>query len=452
MNIHFIAIGGSIMHNLAISLKNKGHIVTGSDDEIYDPASTQLKKHGLLPKKLNWDINNINKSIDAVILGMHAKKDNPELLKAQRLNIPVYSFPEFIFNESKDKKRIVIAGSHGKTSITSIIMHVLKSLKFDFDYLVGARIEGFDQMTRLSNAPVIIMEGDEYLSSPIDLRSKFIHYKPHIALISGIAWDHINVFKTFDSYCQCFRNLVNSMQTNGKLFFYKNDNTLEEIVKKNRDDIKRQDYDAYPHIVKGGTTYILENNDLIPMKIFGKHNMENLNAAWHICKEIGISKEDFIKNAKTFKGAAKRLELVKKGKHSVVYKDFAHAPSKLKASTNAVKEQYPDRKLTACMELHTFSSLNKDFLDEYSGSMSLADNAIIYINPKYFDIKNLPRISEDELIKSFKCEKLKLFYDHQALKKYLLEISWQKNNLLMMSSGNFNGIDIEEIADKIIKS
>ncbi len=451
MNIHFIAIGGSIMHNLAISLKKKGHNITGSDDEIYDPARSQLKKHSLLPKKSNWDASNINESIDAVILGMHAKKDNPELLKAQELNIPVYSFPEFIYNESTDKKRIVIAGSHGKTSITSIIMHVLRSLKFDFDYLVGARIEGFDQMTRLSNAPVIIMEGDEYLSSPIDLRSKFIHYKPHIALISGIAWDHINVFKTFDDYCQCFRDLIESIQTNGSLFFYKNDATLKEIVNNNRDDLKRQDYDAFPHRVIDGITYIIENNEPIPMKIFGKHNMENLNAAWQVCKEIGISKDDFIDKVKTFKGAAKRLELVKKGSQCVVYKDFAHAPSKLKASTNAVKKQYPERKLTACMELHTFSSLNKDFLDQYSGSMSMADNAIIYINPKYFDIKNLPRISEEELIKCFNCEDLKLFYDHEALKKHLLGISWQNNNLLMMSSGNFNGMNIEEIADNIIK-
>jgi UDP-N-acetylmuramate: L-alanyl-gamma-D-glutamyl-meso-diaminopimelate ligase len=450
MNIHFIAIGGSIMHNLAISLNKKGHLVTGSDDEIYDPARSQLEKHGLLPQKLSWDTNNIKETTEAVILGMHAKKDNPELIKAQKLGIPVYSFPEFIYNESKDKKRIVIAGSHGKTSITSIIMHVLKARNIDFDYLVGARIEGFDQMTKLSDAPVIIMEGDEYLSSPIDLRSKFIHYKADIALISGIAWDHINVFKTFDDYCKCFRDLIKSMQPDGKLIYYKNDDPLESIVNNERKDIKKFTYDAFPHKVKEGTTYIIEENEHIPLKIFGKHNMENLNAAWSICKELGISKHDFIQEVKGFKGAAKRLEVVKKGNRSVVYKDFAHAPSKLKASTNAVKSLYPNRRLTACMELHTFSSLNKSFLNQYSDSMALADDPIIYINPKYFDIKGLPRISKDELIKSFNCTKLKIFYDHNELKQYLLDISWDMNNLLMMSSGNFNGIDIEEIADKII--
>ncbi|HIF15166.1 MAG TPA: peptidoglycan synthetase [Bacteroidetes bacterium] len=451
MNIHFIAIGGSIMHNLAISLNKKGHIITGSDDEIYDPARSQLEKHGLLPEKLNWNINNIKETTDAVILGMHAKKDNPELLEARGRGIPVYSFPEFIFNESKDKKRIVIAGSHGKTSITSMIMHVLNALEYDFDYLVGARIEGFDQMTKLSDAPVIILEGDEYLSSPLDLRSKFIHYKPHVTLISGIAWDHINVFKTFDDYCQCFRDLIDSMQPDGKLIYYKNDDTLKDIVYNERNDINKSTYEAFPHAVKDGITYIIEGDEHIPLKIFGKHNMENLNAAWYICKDLGISKHDFIQKTKDFKGAAKRLEIVKKGDKSVVYKDFAHAPSKLKASTNAVKELYPDRKLTACMELHTFSSLNKRFLDQYSNSMALVDDPIIYINPKYFDIKGLPRISEGELIKSFNCSKLKVYYDHKALKQYLLDIKWEMNNLLMMSSGNFNGIDIEEIADKIIK-
>ena len=451
MRIHFIAIGGSIMHNLAISLNKKGHIITGSDDEIYDPARSQLEKHGLLPEKLDWDINNIKDTTDAVILGMHAKKDNSELIKAQKKGIPVYSFPEFIFNESKDKKRIVIAGSHGKTSITSMIMHVLNALEYDFDYLVGARIEGFDQMTKLSDAPVIILEGDEYLSSPLDLRSKFIHYKPHVTLISGIAWDHINVFKTFDDYCQCFRDLIDSIQPDGKLIYYKNDDTLKEIVYNERNDIKSTTYEAFPHEVKNGITYIIEGDEYIPLKIFGKHNMENLNAAWHICKDLGISKTDFIQKVKDFKGAAKRLEVVKMGEHSVIYKDFAHAPSKLKASTNAVKELYPDRKLTACMELHTFSSLNKRFLDQYSDSMALVDDPIIYINPKHFDIKGLPRISEDELKKSFNCSRLKVYYDHKALKQYLLDIKWEMNNLLMMSSGNFNGIDIEEIADKIIK-
>jgi len=439
------------MHNLAISLNKKGHIITGSDDEIYDPARSQLEKHGLLPEELSWDTNNIKDTTDAVILGMHAKKDNPELVKAQKQGIPVYSFPEFIFNESKNKKRIVIAGSHGKTSITSMIMHVLKALEHDFDYLVGARIEGFDQMTKLSDAPVIILEGDEYLSSPLDLRSKFIHYKPHVTLISGIAWDHINVFKTFDDYCQCFRDLIDSMKPDGKLIYYKNDDTLKDIVYNERNDIKSTTYEAFPHEVKDGITYIIEGDEYIPLKIFGKHNMENLNAAWHICKELGISKTNFIHKVEDFKGAAKRLEIVKKGENCVVYKDFAHAPSKLKASTNAVKELYPDRKLTACMELHTFSSLNKSFLDQYSGSMALADDPIIYINPKYFEIKKLPVITKDELTKSFNCSKLKVYYDHKALKQYLLDIKWEMNNLLMMSSGNFNGIDIEEIADKIIK-
>ena len=450
MRIHFIAIGGSIMHNLAITLHLKGHKVSGSDDEIYDPAHTQLDMHGLLPEKVGWHKNRINNEIDAIILGMHAKKDNPELIKAQSIGIPIYSFPEFIYKESLNKKRVVIAGSHGKTSITSIVMHVLSTCKIDFDYLVGARIKGFDQMTKISDAPIIILEGDEYLSSPLDLKSKFLHYKADLAVISGIAWDHINVFKTFESYCLSFTDFINSMNMGGSLYYYKNDSVLHKLVQDDTNEIKKESYGSFPHRIDGGITYLQHNDQEYPIHLFGEHNMENINAAYKICLNLGITATSFLEAVQSFEGAAKRLELLGKNNSTAIYKDFAHAPSKLKATSNAVKNQFPDRSLVACMELHTFSSLNKKFLGEYRDSMNGIDTAIVYINKKYFDIKSLEEITHSELQEGFNNKKLLSFFDEKELQKYLLSQSWENKNLLMMSSGNFNGLSLEKLADKIL--
>ena len=406
--------------------------------------------HGLLPEKVGWHKNRINNEIDAIILGMHAKKDNPELIKAQSMGIPIYSFPEFIYNESLNKKRVVIAGSHGKTSITSIVMHVLSTCKIDFDYLVGARIKGFDQMTKISDAPIIILEGDEYLSSPLDLKSKFLHYKADLAVISGIAWDHINVFKTFESYCLSFTDFISSMSTGGSLYYYKNDSVLHKLVQNNTNEIKKESYGSFPHRIDKGITYLQHNDQEYPVHLFGEHNMENINAAYKVCLNLGIKATSFLEAIQSFEGAAKRLELLGKNNSTAIYKDFAHAPSKLKATSNAVKNQFPDRSLVACMELHTFSSLNKKFLGEYRDSMNGIDTAIVYINKKYFDIKSLEEITHSELQEGFKNKKLISFFDEKELQKYLLSQSWKNKNLLMMSSGNFNGLNLEELANKIL--
>ena len=438
MKIHFIAIGGSAMHNLALALYHRGYEISGSDDKILDPSKSRLEKFGLLPKKIGWFPEKIHADLDAIILGMHAKNDNIELIKAKELNIPLYSYPEYLFEQSKNKKRIVIGGSHGKTTITAMILHVLKGLKIDCDYMVGAQLEGFDTMVKISNAPIIVLEGDEYLSSPIDKRPKFHLYKPHIAVLSGIAWDHINVFPTFDIYINQFRIFKNMISES--LIYFEEDKHLNQLIKENT-HAKLIPYSTPENKIKNGKTYI-EDQELF---IFGDHNLQNLNAARLVCQEIGISNDKFLQHIKYFKGANKRLELVKKTEHCTVYKDFAHSPSKLKATTYAMKKQYPNRTLIACLELHTFSSLNKKFLKEYSNSMCDADTAIIYYNPNVIKHRNMKSISKDLIQASFNRRDLLVFKNSTKLNIYLNSISWKNKTLLMMSSGNFNGILIEEI-------
>jgi UDP-N-acetylmuramate: L-alanyl-gamma-D-glutamyl-meso-diaminopimelate ligase len=379
--IHFIAIGGAAMHNLALALKAKGYQITGSDDEIYEPSKSLLASHGILPEEFGWFPEKITADLDAVILGMHAKADNPELIRAQELGIKIESYPSFLYKVSKHKQRIVIAGSHGKTSITSMILHVLKSLNRKFDYLVGARIEGFELMASLSDAPIIIIEGDEYLASPIDRKAKFLLYQPHIALISGIAWDHINVYPTFKSYTDSFDQLIKQMPKAGHLFFDQTDTSLSDLVKNCPEDVDLNGYEAHPSEIKNGQTFLIsEDGKKYEIQVFGQHTLKNLNGARLICEEIGVSREDFYTSISTFKGASKRLELVAKSSSSLFYKDFAHAPSKVAATTTALQEQYPKRKLVACLELHTFSSLNPIFLPEYLGTLDKADEAIIYLS------------------------------------------------------------------------
>ncbi len=444
--IHFIAIGGSIMHNLAIALRNKGYEVTGSDDEIFDPAKTLLEKNGLLPKKYGWYPENISTDLDAVILGMHARPDNPELIRTQELSVKIYSFPEYAFEQSKNKTRMVIGGSHGKTSITSMIMHALKTAGKDFDYLVGARLSGFDLTVKFSDAAIVVIEGDEYLSSPIDRRPKFHLYKPHIAVLSGIAWDHINVFPTFENYVEQFRIFIQSIEKGGILFYSSDDETLKKIVEEDQSEINKIAYTTPEFTIEHGITWLGSGENRIPLKVFGKHNLQNIEAARMVCLLCGLTDQEFLKAISSFSGASNRLQLLAANESTSVFKDFAHAPSKLKATIAAVKEQFSERKLTACIELHTFSSLNKKFLSEYSHSLDQADVGIVYFNPHTLEMKKLPAISKVEIQQAFQNDQLLVFNDSGLLNDYLRKQSWVNHNLLMMSSGNFDRLDLSDLA------
>jgi UDP-N-acetylmuramate: L-alanyl-gamma-D-glutamyl-meso-diaminopimelate ligase len=444
MKIHFIAIGGSAMHNLAIALHKKGFQVTGSDDVIFEPSSTRLANYGLLPAQFGWFEEKVTTDLDAVILGMHARLDNPELLKAQQLGLKIYSYPEYIYQQSKDKLRVVIGGSHGKTTITSMILHVLNYFHKDFDYLVGAQLAGFETMVKLTNAPVIIIEGDEYLASPIDRRPKFHLYHANVGVISGIAWDHINVFPTFEDYIAQFDKFINTILPGGKLIYSENDEELNEVVKKNKADIERIPYQIPLHKVIDGVTYLMPEST--PLKVFGDHNLMNLNAAKLVCQQLNISAVDFDQAIASFTGAAKRLELLSSNGSTNVYKDFAHSPSKLKATINAVKAQFEKRKLVACIELHTFSSLNKDFLQHYKDTMDEADIAIVYIDEKTFKHKKMEPLSEADVQTSFNDENIIFFSDENNLEAYLRGLDFSSTNLLLMSSGNFGGMDLVSLA------
>lgn len=445
---HFIAIGGAVMHNLALALVAKGYQISGSDDEIYEPSRTRLEKAGILPPALGWDPSKITPDLSGIILGMHARIDNPELIQAQKLGIPVFSFPEFIFNQSKDKKRVVIAGSHGKTSITSMILHVLKDQKIDFDYLVGAQIEGFELMVRLSDAPVIIIEGDEYLTSPLDRTPKFFHYQHDIALVSGIAWDHFNVFPDFEEYKNQFSKLMDRTPDLGELIYCNVDPLVKEAAEKTQILAAKTPYHAHPAKIIDGKTYLQTPDNWIEIQVFGDHNLQNLQGALNVCRSLGISDLQFYDSIQTFSGAAKRQELLAKGKNSCLYRDFAHAPSKLKATVNAVKAQFPDRKLIAVQELHTYSSLNKAFLPNYAGSMDAADIAIIYLNPHAAALKKLELMDEDTLRAGFERADLLVFTDSNQLKNYLLAQDYSDSNLLLMSSGNYDNLELESIKAK----
>lgn len=450
MKVHFIAIGGSAMHNLAIALHKKGYRVTGSDDEIFEPSRSRLDALGLLPASEGWDPSRITGELDAVILGMHAKKDNPELGKAEELGLKIYSYPEFLYEQSKKKQRIVIGGSHGKTTITAMILHVLKGCGVDCDYMVGAQLEGFDVMVRLSEeARYMIFEGDEYLTSPLDPRPKFHLYKPDIALISGIAWDHINVFPTFDNYVAQFTEFIRQITPGGSLIFYEGDETLKRIALEARDDIEILPYDLPEYVQQDGITSIVHGGNRYPLLIFGRHNLQNLNGARLVCNQLGITNESFFRSICSFKGASKRLEFVAGNDNTLVFKDFAHAPSKLKATTQSVKEQFPEKELVACMELHTYSSLSKQFLSHYKGSMDAADRAIVYFSPHALALKRLPEITAGEIREGFGRTDLDVFNDPKDLLEHLLLEKWRGRVLLMMSSGNFDGIDIRDLANRI---
>jgi len=439
------------MHNMALALHDKGYEITGSDDEIFDPAKSRLDAAGILPEEWGWFPDKITEKIDIIILGMHARKDNPELLKAQELGLTIYSFPEYLYENCKDKTRVVIGGSHGKTTITSMIMHVLRFVGMEFDYMVGAQIEGFDKMVRLSHsAEIAIFEGDEYLSSPLDLRPKFHLYKPHIALLSGVAWDHINVFPTFENYVEQFSIFADRIEPNGKLVFFSGDEYLEKIAGSSREDIEVIPYHTHEHHLKEGITSLLSNGIAHPLQVFGQHNLQNINGARLVCNHLGIENDQFYKAIVQFGGAAKRLQLLKENTSARVYLDFAHSPSKLKATTMAVKEQFPDRELVACMELHTFSSLNQEFLQLYKGSMSKADIAIVYFDKHVLEHKKLKDLTSEQVMEAFGGNNVKVMNDANEFRSYVNSLEMKNQNLLLMSSGNFSGINFKELADKLI--
>ncbi len=450
MNIHFIAIGGSAMHNLALALQQKGYQITGSDDTIHEPSKSRLDVKGLLPSEFGWFPEKIHSGLDAVILGMHAKEDNPELLRAQELELTIYSYPEFLYEQSKDKTRVVIGGSHGKTSITSMILHVLHYHEKKVDYMVGAQLDGFDTMVHLTEEnEFMVLEGDEYLSSPIDRRPKFHLYKPNIALLSGIAWDHINVFPTFDNYLEQFRIFIKKMTNGGILVYNEEDVEVRKIVEVSSHPIKKYPYSTPAYTIENGTTFLDTSDGKLPLEIFGKHNLQNLAGAKWICQHMGVDEDDFHEAISSFKGASKRLEKVAENNSTVVFKDFAHSPSKVEATTNAVKEQYANRTVLACLELHTYSSLNAEFLKEYNGALNAADKAVVFYSPHAVEIKKLEKVTAAQIANAFERDDLVIYTDPAEFREFLFSQNLENTALLLMSSGNYGGLDFEEVKNLI---
>ena len=448
MNIHFIAIGGSAMHNLAIALLQKGYQITGSDDTIFEPSKSRLENKGLLPLEFGWFPEKITTNLDAVVLGMHAKGDNPELLKAKELGLKIYSYPEFLYEQSKNKTRVVIGGSHGKTTITSMILHVLNYHEIEVDYMVGAQLEGFETMVHLtSDNEFIVLEGDEYLSSPIDLRPKFHLYKPNIALLSGIAWDHINVFPTFENYVEQFSIFTDSLINGGIMVYNEEDVEVKKVVENSESPIKKYPYKTPDFKIVNGITYIETAEGEIPLEFFGKHNLQNMAGAKWICQHMGVGEDEFYEAIATFKGASKRLEKIAESDSTVVFKDFAHAPSKVKATTNAVKNQYAERKVIACLELHTYSSLNAEFLKEYEGTLDKADVAVVFYSPHAVEIKKLEEVSAQQIKEAFNREDLIIYTNPKEFRTYLFNQNLKDTALLLMSSGNYGGLDFEKLKE-----
>ncbi|MDR6967854.1 UDP-N-acetylmuramate: L-alanyl-gamma-D-glutamyl-meso-diaminopimelate ligase [Flavobacterium arsenatis] len=452
MRTHFIAIGGSAMHNLALALHNKGYKVTGSDDAIFEPSRTRLEKKGILPEEMGWFPEKITSDIEAVILGMHAKGDNPELLRAQELGLKIYSYPEFLYEQSKNKTRVVIGGSHGKTTITSMILHVMHYHNINVDYMVGAQLEGFDTMVHLTEEnDFIVLEGDEYLSSPIDRRPKFHLYQPNIALISGIAWDHINVFPTYENYVEQFEIFIQKITNGGILVYNEDDSEVKRVAEASTNPIRKLPYSTPKYTVENGTTLLETPDGAMPIEVFGAHNLNNLAGAKWICQNMGVDEADFYEAIASFKGASKRLEKIASNKNNVAYKDFAHSPSKVSATTKAVKDQYPDKKLMACLELHTYSSLNAEFLKEYEGALDAADVAVVFYSPDAVKIKQLEEVTYEQIAQSFNRKDLIIYTNPEAFKQFLYGLNFDSEHiaLLLMSSGNYGGLNFDEVKQMI---
>ena len=451
MTVHFISIGGSVMHQLAIALQGKGYQVTGTDDEIFEPALTHLRDKGLLPSTFGWQPHLITPDLDAVILGMHAKADNPELIKAKELGLSIYSFPEYIFHESQQKKRVVVGGSHGKTTTTSMIMHVLKTCHQDFDYLVGAKLAGFEQSVKVTNAPTIVCEGDEYLASALLRQPKFHFLFPHVAILTGIAWDHINVFPTFEFYLEQFVIFMNKIEVGGVLIYNETDEVLNKLVLSNkRDNIRYIPYKVPAHQITNGQTYITLDGAEGPLSVFGDHNLLNMQAAYYACAELGITAQNFVHAMANFTGASKRLELLASNEHCNIYRDFAHAPSKVIATIEAVKQQFPSRKLIGVLELHTYSSLNKEFMYQYKGALEKTDTAVVFYSKHALQIKGLPELPESYVVEGFDKNGLLVMTDKNELEQWLRVQDYSNTNLVLMSSGNYDGIDLPSFAPTLI--
>lgn len=452
MHIHFIAIGGSAMHNLALALQEQGHGITGSDDVIFEPSKSRLQANGLLPEEFGWFPEKIHGGLDAVILGMHAKADNPELLKAQELGLKIFSYPEFLYEHSKHKTRVVIGGSHGKTTITSMILHVLRYHDIEVDYMVGAQLDGFDRMVHLTEEnDFMVLEGDEYLSSPTDRRPKFHLYRPNIALLSGIAWDHINVFPTFENYVEQFRIFVDSIVKGGSITYNSEDPEVSKIVETTENPIRKFPYSTPQYRVEDGKTLLDTPDGEMPLEIFGRHNLGNLAGAKWICQQMGVDEMDFYEAMATFKGASKRLEKLVEGKDRIAFKDFAHAPSKVSATTKAVKEQYPQHRLIACLELHTYSSLNPEFLKQYRGALDAADTAVVFYSPESVKVKGLQKVTKEQIMEALNRMDAQIFTDSLAFQDYLFAQNFKDTTLLFMSSGNYGGIDFEKLGTIFLK-
>lgn len=450
MRIHFIAIGGSAMHNLALALHAKGDVVTGSDDAIFEPSKTRLAKQGLLPEQEGWYTEKITADIDAVILGMHAKEDNPELIKAKELGLKIYSYPEFIYEHAKNKTRVVIGGSHGKTTITSMVLHVLNYHGVEVDYLVGAQLEGFDRMVNLTDEnDFMLIEGDEYLSSPIDRRPKFHLYEPNIALLSGIAWDHINVFPTFENYVDQFRIFIDKITNGGILIYNEEDAIVKQIAEESTNPIRKIPYTTLENEIVDGVAYLVTSEGPMPLEVFGQHNINNISGAKWVCQNMGIDEDDFFDAITSFKGASKRLEKLYDKGTTVVYKDFAHSPSKVKATMKAVREQYPNKQLVACLELHTYSSLNADFLSEYKGSLEAADQAVVFYSLDALKIKRMPEITAEQMKTAFELPALTTYTNADDFKTYIKALDLKDSVLLFMSSGDYGGLDLNEFVQTL---
>lgn len=446
MRVHFIAVGGAVMHNLAIALHKKGYLVTGSDDEIFEPSGSRLAQYGLLPVKVGWDQEIITPDIDTIILGMHAKSDNQELIKARELGLKIMSFPEYLYEQTKDKKRIVVAGSHGKTTTTAMIMHVFRSLGIKFDYMVGSLIDGFETMVGLSDeSEIAVLEGDEYLTSALDKRPKFHLYKPDIAVLNGIAWDHMNVFPTFEIYIEQFRIFTDKISDGGSLIYFDGDAEVKKVALAARNNIRKIPYKIHGYFQNKTGFYGATHNRMIPLKIFGEHNMQNLSAAKETCLAAGVSEDDFYSAITSFEGTSKRLQKLKENEKGLVYLDFAHSPSKVKATVEAVVSRYPGREVIACLELHTYSSLNDNFLPLYEGTLKEATNAFVYFNPHAIALKKLKPISKDIVSKAFAGDNIQVFDNSQELFSYIKNQKYSSPVYLFMSSGDFDGYDLAEL-------
>ncbi|NPA43017.1 MAG: peptidoglycan synthetase [Chlorobi bacterium] len=446
--VHFIAIGGSAMHNLALTLHDAGVEVTGSDDVIYDPSKTRLADAGILPPRFGWFPEKITPDLDAVIVGMHARSDNPELLRAKELGIPLYSYPEFLYRHAKDKTRLVVAGSHGKTTVTAMVIHVMTRAGLDTDFMVGSQLRGFQRMIRLTpDAPYMVIEGDEYPTSPLDPRPKFLHYKPHHTVITGIALDHINKFDTFDKYLEQFAAYVRTIEPGGTLVYFEEDPHLPKLATL-RDDIRKIPYRTPSYEIIDGIYYLITPYGRVPMKIFGRHNMQNAEGARLLLQAIGVDDRTFYDHIRTFEGAGMRLETLYDDGNTVIIRDFAHAPSKVKASVEAVRERYPDKKLTAVLELHTYSSLNKKFIPHYKGTLEPADEAVVFYSPEAVKIKRLDPIEPEFIRQAFGRPDLKVFTDDREFKRYMENLPKDNNVLLLMSSGHLGGIEVRDLVEE----